>query len=204
MWPTSWSVSLPSWATSNTLQKRLVKFLLRRTIGQFLKSELDDEHLDVQLSSGQLRLRNVELSEEASRRALNDAIAGLPISVRSGIVGTVLVSVPWTQLWTGHCELQIEDLVLKAQFADDEETHHDGFAGDDDASDYAKSRLRSGRSNMAESIAMTEGGASILTSPVYIADDFLRAETLGYGEKDAIFINKDVERLVANAHEERA
>ncbi|KAJ2902571.1 hypothetical protein GGI21_004537, partial [Coemansia aciculifera] len=51
---------------------------------------------------------------------------------------------------------------------------------------------------------MTEGGASILTSPVYIADDFLRAETLGYGEKDAIFINKDVERLVANAHEERA
>ncbi|KAJ2000958.1 autophagy- protein 2, partial [Coemansia sp. S85] len=166
MWPTSWSVSLPSWATSNTLQKRLVKFLLRRTIGQFLKSELDDEHLDVQLSSGQLRLRNVELSEEASRR--------------------------------------IEDLVLKAQFADDEETHHDGFAGDDDASDYAKSRLRSGRSNMAESIAMTEGGASILTSPVYIADDFLRAETLGYGEKDAIFINKDVERLVANAHEERA
>ncbi|KAJ2060111.1 autophagy- protein 2 [Coemansia sp. S146] len=200
MWPTSWSVSLPSWAVSNTLQKRLVKFLLRRTIGQFLKTELDDEHLDVQLSSGQLRLKNVELSEEA----LNDAIAGLPISVRSGVVGTVLVSVPWTQLWTGHCELQIEDLVLKAQFADDDDVHHDGSVDDDDASDYAKSKLRSGRSNMAESIVMTEGGASILTSPVFIADDFLRAETLGYGDKDAIFINKDVERLVANAHEERA
>ncbi|KAJ2348966.1 autophagy- protein 2, partial [Coemansia sp. RSA 2673] len=124
----------------------------------------------------------------------------LPISVRSGVVGTVLVSVPWTQLWTGHCELQIEDLVLKAQFADDDSESVDG----DDASDYAKSKLRSGRSNMAESIAMTEGGVSILTSPVFIADDFLRAETLGYGDKDAIFINKDVERLVANAHEERA
>ncbi|KAJ2422496.1 autophagy- protein 2, partial [Coemansia sp. RSA 2531] len=166
MWPTSWSVSLPSWAVSNTLQKRLVKFLLRRTIGQFLKTELDDEHLDVQLSSGQLRLKNVELSEEAR----------LPIYVRSGVVGTVLVSVPWTQLWTGHCELQIEDLVLKAQFADDDSESVDG----DDASDYAKSKLRSGRSNMAESIAMTEGGVSILTSPVFIADDFLRAETLGY------------------------
>ncbi|KAJ2351083.1 hypothetical protein GGF43_004133, partial [Coemansia sp. RSA 2618] len=61
-----------------------------------------------------------------------------------------------------------------------------------------------GRSTVAESVAMTEGGASILTSSVFIADDFLRAETLGYGEKDEIFINKDVERLIATAHEERA
>ncbi|KAJ2713570.1 hypothetical protein H4S00_005404, partial [Coemansia sp. D1744] len=51
---------------------------------------------------------------------------------------------------------------------------------------------------------MTEGGVSILTSSVFIADDFLRAETLGYGEKDELFINKDVERLIATAHEERA
>ncbi|KAJ2744885.1 autophagy- protein 2 [Coemansia sp. BCRC 34301] len=200
MWPSSWSVSLPSWAVSNTLQKRLVKFLLRRTVGQFLKTELDDEHLDVQLSSGQLRLKNVELSEEAT---------GLPVSVRSGVVGTVLVSVPWTQLWTGHCELIIEDLVLKTELVDDD-AYNDGSVSDNDgnnagaATDYERSRFRSGHSNMADSIAMTEGGASILTSPVFIADDFLRAETLGYGEKDAIFINKDVERLVANAHEERA
>ncbi|KAJ2004100.1 autophagy- protein 2 [Coemansia thaxteri] len=199
MWPSSWSVSLPSWAVSNTLQKRLVKFLLRRTIGQFLKTELEDEHLDVQLSSGQLRLKN----------ALNDAVAGLPILVRSGVVGTVLVSVPWTQLWTGHCELQIEDLVLKTQLAD-EDADHDSSVGDEGGNDKNsaahdfENRLRSGRTNMAESIAMTEGGASILASSVFIADDFLRAETLGYGEKDEIFISKDVERLVANAHEERA
>ncbi|KAJ2447841.1 autophagy- protein 2 [Coemansia sp. RSA 2440] len=67
-----------------------------------------------------------------------------------------------------------------------------------------RNRARPGRSTIAESVAMTEGGVSILTSSVFIADDFLRAETLGYGEKDELFINKDVERLIATAHEERA
>ncbi|KAJ2711782.1 autophagy- protein 2, partial [Coemansia spiralis] len=53
MWPSGWLFSLPAWAVPNSLQKRLVKFLLRRTVGQFLKTELDDENLDVQLSGGQ-------------------------------------------------------------------------------------------------------------------------------------------------------
>ncbi|KAJ1897488.1 autophagy- protein 2, partial [Kickxella alabastrina] len=178
MWPSTWSFSLPSWAVSNSLQKRLVKFLLRRTVGQFLKTELDDENLDVQLSGGQLRLKNVQLSEEAT-------------------IGSISVSVPWTQLWTAHCEVQIDNLVIKAQLADDE------LPLDKDGGE-AEEHWMGGRSHMAESVVMTEGGASILASSVFIADDFLRAETLGYGSKDEMFINKDVERLVANAHEERA
>ncbi|KAJ1966306.1 autophagy- protein 2 [Dipsacomyces acuminosporus] len=196
MWPSNWSVTLPSWAVSNSLQKRLVKFLLRRTVGQFLKTELDDEHIDVQLSSGQMQLRNVELSEEA----LNDAISGLPIVVRSGVVGRISVSVPWTQLWTGHCKLQIEELAIQTELLD--ENSKDGEP--DNMELKGNEKLRTGRTNLAESVAMTEGGASILTSSVFIADDFLRDETLGYGEKDRMFINKDVERMVANAHEERA
>ncbi|KAJ2157873.1 autophagy- protein 2 [Coemansia sp. RSA 552] len=205
MWPANWSFSLPSWIASNSLQKRLVKFLLRRTVGQFLKTELDDENLDVQLSGGHVRLRDVELSEEASSTALNDAIAGLPVIVDSGAIGRISVSVPWTQLWTGHCEIQIDELTLKSRLVD-YAAGDDGPEGSDEASnndDKGRGRAAS-RSNMAESIVMTEGGASILTSSVFIADDFLRAETLGYGEKDEVFINKDVERLVATAHEERA
>ncbi|KAJ2610996.1 autophagy- protein 2 [Coemansia sp. RSA 1365] len=197
MWPTGWSFSLPSWAVSNSLQKRLVKFLLRRTVGQFLKPGLDDDNLDVQLSGGQVRLRN----------ALNDAIAGLPVVIDSGTIGLISVSIPWTQLWTGHCEIQIEDLVIRSRLDDDGANDdevpdiNDGISNNDNGE---RSRMRAGRSNMAESIAMTEGGASILTSSMFIADDFLRAETLGYGDKDELFINKDVERLIANAHEERS
>ncbi|KAJ2083907.1 autophagy- protein 2 [Coemansia sp. RSA 988] len=202
MWPAGWSFSLPSWAVSNSLQKRLVKFLLRRTVGQFLKTELDDDNLDVQLSGGQVRLRNVELSEEA----LNDAIGSLPVVVNSGTIGLISVSVPWTQLWTGHCEIQIEDLVIRSRLDDDGVNDDVPEASDviSNNDNGERSRMRAGRSNMAESIAMTEGGVSILTSSMFIADDFLRAETLGYGDKDEVFISKDVERLIANAHEERS
>ncbi|KAJ1861829.1 hypothetical protein LPJ78_005107, partial [Coemansia sp. RSA 989] len=194
MWPTNWSFSLPTWAVSNSLQKRLVKFLLRRTVGQFLKTELDDENLDVQLSGGQLRLRNVELSEEASTKIYCEV---------HGAIGLISVSVPWTQLWTGHCEVQIDELSIKSRLAND--NAGDEAPGSGDAMSCAdKSRARPGRSTVADSIAMTEGGSSILNSSVFIADDFLRAETLGYGNKDEVFINKDVERLIATAHEERA
>ncbi|KAJ1725083.1 autophagy- protein 2 [Coemansia erecta] len=189
---------MPSWAVSNSLQKRLVKFLLRRTVGQFLKTELDDENLDVQLSGGQLRLKNVQLSEEA----LNDAIIGLPVVVRSGVIGAVSISIPWTQLWTGHCELQIDDLEIKTQLSDGDDYNGSLNANSGDDSEEAE-RQRLNKAHLAESVVMTDGGASILASSVFIADDFLRAETLGYGPKDDAFINKDVERLVADAHEER-
>ncbi|KAJ1668675.1 autophagy- protein 2 [Coemansia sp. RSA 1646] len=188
---------MPSWAASNSLQKRLVKFLLRRTVGQFLKTDFDDENLDVQLSGGQVRLKNV----------LNDAIADLPIVVSSGTIGLISVSVPWTQLWTGHCELQIEELVIKTKLDSEAESDHasSSVAESDIMNAYGETgKQRSARTNMVESIVGTDGGASILASSVFIADDFLRAETLGYGEKDEIFINKDVERLIANAYEEKA
>ncbi|KAJ1728781.1 autophagy- protein 2, partial [Coemansia biformis] len=188
MWPSGWSFSLPSWADSNSLQKRLVKFLLRRTVGQFLKTELDDENLDVQLSGGQ---------------ALNDAVSGLPVVVDSGSIGLISVSVPWTQLWTGHCEIQIDELTVKSRLIDGG-AGSDGPDSSDAASGYGeRGRPRVGRPGMAESIAMTEGAASILASSVFIADDFLRAEMLGYGEKDEISISRDVERLIANVYEER-
>ncbi|KAJ1648591.1 autophagy- protein 2 [Coemansia asiatica] len=192
MWPKNWTFSLPTWAVSNSLQKRLVKFLLRRTVGQFLKTELDDENLDVQLSGGQLRLKN----------ALNDAISGLPLMVSSGTIGLISVSVPWTQLWTGHCELQIDDLVVKTRLLDDSYFMESMDSKEDGGSGDATDRQRTNRAHLAESVVMTDGGASILASSVFIADDFLRAETLGYGSKDEAFINKDVERMVANAHEE--
>ncbi|KAJ2770327.1 autophagy- protein 2, partial [Coemansia nantahalensis] len=176
MWPSGWSFSLPSWAVSNSLQKRLVKFLLRRTVGRFLKTELDDSDLDVQLSGGQ---------------ALNDAVAGLPVVVDSGTIGLVSVSVPWTQLWTGHCEIRIDELVVKSRLIDDSDEAGDGSDAASASGNGDRARQRAWRGNLAESVAMTEGGASILASSVFIADDFLRAEMLGYGEKDAVSVSKD-------------
>lgn len=146
MWPSTWS--LPSWTTTANLQKRLFKYLIKRTVGQFLQpTELDDENLDIQLSSGHLSLKNLELSQEA----LNDTLTNLPISIVSGTIGKVSVRVPpWTQLWTGQCEMEIEELVIKTKAMVDAED--------------------------IEEAALTEDVGSILTSSVFIADDFLKTE----------------------------
>lgn len=45
--------------------KRVLKFLLKKSVGRFLHSEPDLEQLDVQLSSGTFELRNVLLNCQA-------------------------------------------------------------------------------------------------------------------------------------------
>lgn len=45
------------WDFTQTLQKRLLKFLLKRTVGQFLRYELDTSQLDVVVDSSMVRAR---------------------------------------------------------------------------------------------------------------------------------------------------
>ena len=59
---TPWS----SFGIPQTVQKRLLKFLLKRSIGQFLEDELDLRNLDVQLGSGVVRLSDLVLDSEVS------------------------------------------------------------------------------------------------------------------------------------------
>jgi autophagy-related protein 2 len=44
--------------------KRVLKFVLKRSLGRYLKTELDLEQLEVQLGTGTLELRNVLLNTD--------------------------------------------------------------------------------------------------------------------------------------------
>ena len=59
------------------LLKRFLKFLLKRSVGRFLQSELDLEQLDVQLGKGSLELRNVLLHCDNINKHLVRALGGL-------------------------------------------------------------------------------------------------------------------------------
>lgn len=61
-WPFSgWglSINVPS-----TIQKRLLKFLLKRALGQFLAEELDLDNLEIQLGEGFVHLKELQLNVE--------------------------------------------------------------------------------------------------------------------------------------------
>lgn len=54
--------------------KRVLKFVLKKSIGRYLQSEPDLEQLDVQLSTGTFELRNVLLKCEAVNSELVRAV----------------------------------------------------------------------------------------------------------------------------------
>jgi len=61
-WPfTGWSLNI---AIPATIQKRLLTFLLRKALGQFLAEDLDLNNLEVQLGKGFLSLKELELNVE--------------------------------------------------------------------------------------------------------------------------------------------
>ncbi|KAJ3216009.1 autophagy- protein 2 [Dinochytrium kinnereticum] len=91
-----------------SLQKKVVLFLLRRAMGQFLDRELDAENLDVQLGKGQVVLRGLGLNLQAINNLLEQSRA--PVILCMGQIEEILVTVPWNNLWSGRCSLQIKGL----------------------------------------------------------------------------------------------
>jgi hypothetical protein len=95
------------WSTTQTLQKRLFKFLLKRTMGQFLATELDMDQLNVSLGyhGGEVNLSNVDLKVEALNELLSMAddteARFLRGEVLSGKIGSIKVLIPWRDFWNG-------------------------------------------------------------------------------------------------------
>ncbi|CAB4397789.1 unnamed protein product [Rhizophagus irregularis] len=103
-WPfTGWGlVNIPS-----TIQKRLLKFLLKRALGQFLAEDIDLD-LDVQLSQGLLRLKELKLNVEV----LNDLVVDLPVVITDGKIGAIVANIPWKNIWNCDCVLEICNLQI--------------------------------------------------------------------------------------------
>ncbi|PVU99344.1 hypothetical protein BB559_000798 [Furculomyces boomerangus] len=141
---------------AGSLQKRLMKFILQRTIGRFIKDELDwDKDLDVQISSGVFQLRNVRLNEEV----IGEILGASPLVFKNGNIGNIKVDIAWSRLLSGGCKIEIENPIIELDLIDAEKSYKQ-------AQDISESLF-------------TDGGQSILASSVYIADDFLKTEVAG-------------------------
>ncbi|XP_011270033.1 hypothetical protein CAOG_08461 [Capsaspora owczarzaki ATCC 30864] len=113
---------------TDALQKRVLKFLLKRTVGQFLASELQLDQVDVQLGDGRVHLHNLALDVDS----LNQQVADLPFRITHGSIGTIRASIPWKDIWRGSCELEFDNLRICLS----PKTEQD-FAAANDAKDVA-------------------------------------------------------------------
>ncbi|SCV67192.1 BQ2448_5838 [Microbotryum intermedium] len=136
------SISLPSLpfpSLPTKLQHRLLAFLLRRSIGKFVKGQFDDESIEADLGNGLVKLQALELDSEVrvvSRppsasllsevtgqspwsSAIEPLLLGLPLSFVGGTTGQVVaqVSLPLSLSSRRALSLQVDDLhiTLKVQ-----------------------------------------------------------------------------------------
>lgn len=90
--------------------KRFYKYLLKRVIGSFLKRDIDLDQLEVQLWSGQVQLKGLELDVSS--------LNALGLSCTAANLGCVKMVVPWRRLVSDHCKVYISGLHLVFAQAD--------------------------------------------------------------------------------------
>ncbi|VDB83052.1 unnamed protein product [Peniophora sp. CBMAI 1063] len=109
-----WTPTWPSFPTfdfalPSNLQRRFISFLLKRSLGPFLKpGQLDVEQIDSQLGSGYLQVKELEIDDNA----VNTLLSGIPLDLREGSIGTVTARVPWPNPLSGNIRLSLSSLHL--------------------------------------------------------------------------------------------
>ncbi|KAJ2959641.1 hypothetical protein NQZ79_g4914 [Umbelopsis isabellina] len=105
----AWQALSSGWtafAIPTNIQKRLYKFLLRKSIGRFLAQELDLENFDVELINGSIEMRDLDLNLEV----LNELISETPFTITEGYIGGITASLPWSNFWSGDIVLEMRGL----------------------------------------------------------------------------------------------
>lgn len=105
----SWLGPLP--ALRDNVQKRLARFVLQRSIGQFLQHKLQLEQIDFSASDGRFQLEHLELNATV----LNELLGDGPVIVRSGWAGRVQGHIPFLSLMNESCEFELEGITLNLQ-----------------------------------------------------------------------------------------
>lgn len=107
-------MNLASWTFPISFQKKILKMILKRALGQFVDCEFDDENVDLELSNGSFELRNLRLKAEV----LSSFLEGFGVKVVSGSVSHLTAVVPLTQIWTSTVQLILKECVVVLQAID--------------------------------------------------------------------------------------
>ncbi|KAG5650892.1 hypothetical protein H0H81_010636 [Sphagnurus paluster] len=110
-WYSAWLPGLPSinFALPAGLQGRFISFVLKKTLGHFLRpGQLDLRQIDSQIGSGFVQVNDLELDNEA----INDLISDLPVVLHDGFISSVVARVPWPNPLTSTLGFSVDSLCL--------------------------------------------------------------------------------------------
>ncbi|GAB2210245.1 hypothetical protein Drorol1_Dr00015507 [Drosera rotundifolia] len=91
---------------SRFAMRRVLKFVLKKKLGRFLLGDIDLDQLDVLLSEGTVRLKDLALNVDY----INDKLGkSAMFKAREGSIGSLLVKVPWN---CKDCLVEVDELEL--------------------------------------------------------------------------------------------
>lgn len=118
---TGWDLSsVSAFSLSANLQKRILSYLLKRTLGHLVDGgQLDLEQIDAGIGSGRIEVRNVQLDAQAISRHL----PSLPITFVAGQIGSILIQLPVPYFWNGELSINVSDISIHAKPCSDNPEH---------------------------------------------------------------------------------
>ncbi|ETS60986.1 hypothetical protein PaG_04917 [Moesziomyces aphidis] len=123
---TGWELpSVSAFSLSANLQKRILSYLLKRTLGHFVDGgQLDPTQLDAGIGSGRIEIRDIELDAAA----LNQRLAHLPVSAASGRIAKILIQLPVPNFWSGELSVLVSGISIRLEPSLFEAPSSDSFA----------------------------------------------------------------------------
>ncbi|PWZ03161.1 hypothetical protein BCV70DRAFT_197398 [Testicularia cyperi] len=108
---TRWELpSISAFALSANLQRRILSYLLRRSLGHLVVGgQLDLDQIDAGIGSGKIEIRNVQLDPEAANRLLPSA----PLQVSAGSIGRISIQLPVPNFWSGDLVVTVSQIEVK-------------------------------------------------------------------------------------------
>ncbi|KAJ9050559.1 autophagy- protein 2 [Entomophthora muscae] len=104
----SFNWSLPDWAGASHIHKHLIRYLLKKSLGSFIKSDFALDTVDLEITKGQLSLRKLEINTEF----INELLIGTPLQVTSGTIECINVTVPWQMVLSDPFQIHLDGLKL--------------------------------------------------------------------------------------------
>nr|XP_019013281.1 uncharacterized protein I206_01346 [Kwoniella pini CBS 10737]OCF52062.1 hypothetical protein I206_01346 [Kwoniella pini CBS 10737] len=102
--------SLPSVSLPANIQRRFLSYVLKRSLGRFVKGEaLDAERIQAQLSEGWVEIEGLEVDTTEINSLIPTSI---PLILESGTLSKVTARVPLSNLWSDPLCLTLDTLSL--------------------------------------------------------------------------------------------
>ncbi|ORX39665.1 hypothetical protein BD324DRAFT_648300 [Kockovaella imperatae] len=106
-----WSLPpLPPISLPANIQRRFLSYVLKRTLGRFVKpGGLDVDRIQAQMSEGWVEIEGLEIDEKEINNLLPPSI---PITLSSGSLSKITARIPFPNLWSAPLSISLDSLTL--------------------------------------------------------------------------------------------